>query len=139
MTDNVPRIEVSQSQTLNKIVGKGRSYQSPASIAARKGTPKPTLSPMMSLSLDPLVLPLLPLPFPAVFPVDVADAMAAVLVGGGGGGGGGTYDVGVPDIASNLCDFEPKGIPVTRAETPFVGNVTVDPDSTARTEVTTAE
>ena len=93
----------------------------------------------MSLSLGPLVLPLLPPPFPAAFPaafpVDVADAMAAVLVGGGGG----TYDVGVPDIASNLWDFEPKGMPVTRAEPPFVGNVTVDPDSTARTEVTTAE
>lgn len=92
---------------------------------------------MMSLSLGPLVFPLLPppFPFPVVFPVDVADAVADVLVGGGGG----TYDVGVPDIAPNLCDFEPNGIPVTRAETPFVGKVTVEPDSTARTEVTTAE
>lgn len=60
--------------------------------------------------------------------------MATVLVGGGGG----TYDVGVPDTASNLCDFEPKGIAVARAETPLGGNVTVDPDCTARTEVTTA-
>lgn len=90
----------------------------------------------MSLSLGPLVLPLLPLPFPAVLPVGVADAVAEVVVGGGGGG---TYDVGGPDVASNLREFEPKGVPVTRAEPPFVGNVTVDPDSTARTEVTTAE
>jgi hypothetical protein len=60
--------------------------------------------------------------------------VAIVLVGGGGG----TYDVGDPDTASNLCEFKPKGIAVARAETPLAGNVTVDPDSTARTEVTTA-
>lgn len=84
--------------------------------AARKGTPRPTHKPIISLLL-------VPVPPSRVLCLPVAR---------------GVYDVGAPDVAVSLAELCPKGMVLVTEDCVFTAKLAVEPDWTVRMDVTVA-